>query len=86
MSPVSGEQQEIWRNQDERLLHRGLRVAMKEGKKVVSSLDQGQIMGAANSDGEIIEFKNAVFMGASIEKVLRNVEQEMKLSVSLTMQ
>ena len=43
-------------------------------------------MGAANSDGEIIEFKNSVFMGASIERVLRNVEQEMKISVSLSMQ
>ena len=43
-------------------------------------------MGASNSDGEIIEFRNSVFMGASIERVLRNVEQEMKISVSLSMQ
>ena len=89
MSPLSNEGTEIWRNQDSRLLHKGLRVAMKERRESgdkINSRDMGQILGISNQDGEIIEFSNAVGMATSIERALRQVEQEMKMSVAVTMQ
>ena len=48
MSPMSNEQPEIWRNQDERLLHKGLRVAVKEGQNDITNYEKAQIMGIAN--------------------------------------
>ena len=46
----------------------------------------GQILGIANQDGEIIEFENGVGMSTSIERCLRQVEQEMRLGVACTLQ
>ena len=47
--------------------------------------DLGTIIGVHNQDGELIEFRKYLEVTTSLEKVLLNVEQEMKYAVASTM-